>query len=73
MAYILIAILVTSTAAWAGDMEPPVIPSRFTCKIVLTLYGHYKKEGYSADQMKDYLRSKNIPERRISEAEKCLG
>jgi hypothetical protein len=60
-----------STEVYGADSEPPIIPSRFTCVVIRALYRHYNKQ-YSVDQMLGYLRSKNISEDRIAEAEKCI-
>jgi hypothetical protein len=72
MAKLLLAIMLVAGSTMACRADAPVLPSRFTCAVVRTLYRHYQKQHYTIDQMKDYLRGNGLSEEKITGAEKCL-
>jgi len=69
---LLTVVMVLGVASSAYAQEPKM-PSKLSGFFVKKMYLHYSKEGYSLDQMKDYLRHKHLlSEARIARAQRCI-
>jgi hypothetical protein len=69
---VVLLLMLLASPACAGEVEPK-IPTRLGCIVVRALHRHWAREGYTVEQMKDYMRHKGISEARVAGAEKCLS
>ncbi len=72
MRLILALALLVASPAYAEVPSMENLPARLSCPVVRVIYRHYAKQGFTADQMAAFMRSKGISEPKIAKLAQCI-